>query len=96
MHFIVCKLKKKCQSNWVAYKQWGNDSLFQIGSLSMEIIESELKRHDAWLDDLKNKKKLTEDKNNKEAKKDYERANVKYKNLLQKQDQLLRGEARNK
>lgn len=64
---------------------------FKIGSLCMDLIDYELKRHDQWKDDLAKRKNAVEaEKDNIAAKKDYEKSIKKYQSLVRKQDQLLR------
>ncbi|XP_067118777.1 kinesin-associated protein 3 isoform X2 [Centruroides vittatus] len=64
---------------------------FKIGSLCMDLIDYELKRHDQWKDDLAKRKNAVEaEKDNLAAKKDYEKSIKKYQSLVRKQDQLLR------
>lgn len=64
---------------------------YKIGALCMNIIEHELKRYDLWQDELKKKKKASdEDSDNQNLKKEYEKSFKKYQGLLAKQEQLLR------
>lgn len=61
---------------------------FKAGALVMGIVEQELKRHGLWSEELKKKKKASEE--NPQMKKDYEKSLKKYHSLVKKQEQLLR------
>ncbi|XP_053806438.1 kinesin-associated protein 3 isoform X5 [Vidua macroura] len=70
---------------------------YKIGALCMNIIDHELKRHELWQEELAKKKKaVDEDPENQTLKKDYEKTYKKYKGLVVKQEQLLRGNENNK
>ncbi|GAB6027026.1 Kinesin-associated protein 3, variant 2 [Chamberlinius hualienensis] len=65
--------------------------LFKVGSLTVDIVDYELRRHEQWKDDLAQKQKAMDaDKGNAELKKEYEKNSKKYQSLVNKQNQLLR------
>lgn len=64
---------------------------FKIGSLCVDLIDYELKRHEQWREDLAKKKhSLEADKDNNILKRDFEKSLKKFQGLVKKQDQLLR------
>lgn len=64
---------------------------FKIGSLCMDLIDYELKRHEQWTEDLAKKRHILDsDKENVILKRDYEKSLKKFQGLVKKQDQLLR------
>ena len=64
----------------------------QIGSLCMNIVEHELKKHDMWREELQQKRaKHEQDKNNTQLKKSYDKSLKQFNSLVRKQEQLLRG-----
>lgn len=57
-------------------------SRYKIGTLCMGVVEQELKKYDAWREELRKKNK------------DQDKVLRKYQDLLAKQEPLLRGETK--
>uniref|UniRef100_A0A3Q2UZ52 Kinesin-associated protein 3b n=1 Tax=Haplochromis burtoni TaxID=8153 RepID=A0A3Q2UZ52_HAPBU len=64
-------------------------SHYKIGALCMSVVEHELKRYDAWREELRKKNKSAPE--NGSLRRDQDKALRKYHGLLAKQEQLLRG-----
>ncbi|XP_030608155.1 kinesin-associated protein 3 [Archocentrus centrarchus] len=66
-------------------------SHYKIGALCMTVVEHELKRHDAWREELRKKNKACESApENGSLRREQDKALRKYQGLLAKQEQLLR------
>uniref|UniRef100_A0A3P9BWS6 Kinesin-associated protein 3b n=1 Tax=Maylandia zebra TaxID=106582 RepID=A0A3P9BWS6_9CICH len=63
-------------------------SHYKIGALCMSVVEHELKRYDAWREELRKKNKSAPE--NGSLRRDQDKALRKYHGLLAKQEQLLR------
>uniref|UniRef100_A0A3Q0QUF9 Kinesin-associated protein 3b n=1 Tax=Amphilophus citrinellus TaxID=61819 RepID=A0A3Q0QUF9_AMPCI len=63
-------------------------SHYKIGALCMTVVEHELKRHDAWREELRKKNKSAPE--NGSLRREQDKALRKYQGLLAKQEQLLR------
>ncbi|KYQ59280.1 Kinesin-associated protein 3 [Trachymyrmex zeteki] len=77
------------------YSQFHNIVLeYRIGSLCMDIIDSELRRYDQWKEDMEKRRKQFENTTGltdvKKLKEELEKSRKKFKSLTKKQEQLLR------
>ncbi|XP_054719786.1 kinesin-associated protein 3-like [Uloborus diversus] len=63
----------------------------KVGSLCIDVVDSELKRYEQWSDEMAKKKSIIDSgKSNVAAVNDYDKSLQKYRSLVKKQDQLLK------
>lgn len=89
----VCAIVADSVQNQIGAK-WNYEMLLfapQIGALTMQIIEHEIKKYDLWKEELSRKQRPAGSGDKAVSKKDYEKTKKKFDGLVKKQDQLLRG-----